>query len=49
VGYWKFDEAAADQNVFDSSPSGFNGTRGASNAVASDDPTRAASTAPIVP
>ena len=47
VGYWRFDEATGIQSVLDSSSLGNNGTLGASSSVASDDPTRVASTAPI--
>ncbi len=49
AAYWKFDESITDQTVVDSSPSGNNGTLGADSSVASDDPTRIASTAPILP
>ncbi|MDH3473035.1 MAG: LamG domain-containing protein, partial [Rhodospirillales bacterium] len=48
VGYWNFDEALDDQNVFDLTASGNDGTLGAGTAVASDDPERIASTAPLV-
>lgn len=49
VGYWRFDEAAGDQNVTDLSPSGNHGTLGLDGLSASDDPARVVSTAPIVP
>ena len=48
VGCWHFDEAVDDQHIYDSSPFANQGTLGASLALASDDPTRVASTAPIV-
>jgi hypothetical protein len=48
VGYWNFDEDEADQNVYDSSQLGNNGTLGASLSVGSDDPVRVVSTAPLI-
>lgn len=47
--YWNFDEELTDQNVFDSSPLGNNGTLGESTSIFTDDPLRLPSTAPIVP
>ncbi|HMC20901.1 MAG TPA: LamG domain-containing protein, partial [Thermoanaerobaculia bacterium] len=48
VAYWKFDEGEG-QTVTDSTAFGNNGTLGADAAVASDDPSRVVSTAPIQP
>lgn len=47
VGYWRFDEAAGIQSVFDSSSTGNHGTLGSSSGTGSDDPARLASTAPV--
>lgn len=49
VGHWDFDEPFGDQHIFDGSPFGNDGVLGDSLAVASNDPTRVVSTAPIVP
>lgn len=46
VGYWRFDEASG-QELFDSSSNGNSGTLGATNAAASDDPSRVLSTVPL--
>ncbi len=44
IGYWNFDEAIDNQNVYDISGTGNDGTLGMTTAVASDDPTRVVST-----
>ncbi len=49
VGYYNFDEALADQRVFDATSFGNDGMLGDSLAISLDDPVRVASTAPIVP
>jgi hypothetical protein len=48
VAYWKFDEAADEQTVFDASPFGNHGTLGADAQPGPDAPTRVVSTAPLV-
>jgi hypothetical protein len=49
VGYWKFDEATAAQEVLDASPFGNHGTRGPDATTTAADPTRVVSTAPVGP
>ena len=43
VGFWKFNEASDNQEVTDSSPSGFDGVLGTTSASENTDPTRLAS------
>ncbi len=49
VGYYNFDEALADQHVFDATSFDNDGMLGDSLAISLDDPVRVTSTAPIVP
>jgi hypothetical protein len=47
IGYWKFDEPETDQQIVDSSNSGFNGTLGVDANVGPDDPVRIVSNVPV--
>lgn len=49
IGYYNFDEALNNQNIFDTSNMLNNGVLGDSLSANSYDPTRIASTAPLVP
>lgn len=46
VGYWRFEEAADNQSVYDSTTNALDGTLGSDAQVAGDDPTRVSSDAP---